>query len=401
MNLQTLELAKLNPAEYNPREISEDEFNGLKKSLEIFGQQENLIVNKDLTVISGHMRLRAMQELGWAEALCNVVDLDKHQERKLNVVMNSQAISGKWDNLKLAEILEMLKLDDDYTELRLDQLEPLDLSEEVEEDEAPEVSSEPPVSQLGSIYQLGQHRVMCGDSTKDLTELMNGTKSDMIFADPPYGVDIAGGTHNFGSKKYRSGKSIDNDTVDDGKLMELLNEVFGSMANHSKEGAAVYVTHADTSGHIFRQALIDAGYKIASCIIWVKHAFVFGRSDYKWQHEPMLYGWLEGAAHNYFGPTNETTVWNFNRPSPTDKSQHPTIKPVELLVRAIKNSSKSGDIILDPFLGSGSTLIACEQTDRTCYGMEIDLKYVDVIRKRYHKFVTGSIDGWEEATPCL
>lgn len=157
MNITTITLTKLNPAEYNPRSITKDEFAGLKNSLETYGQQENLIVNKDMTLISGHQRMNAMLALGWTEAVCNVVDLDKHEEKKLNVIMNSQAISGQWDDLKLAEILEELKLDDNYTSLRLNELEPLDLSPtEVEEDEPPEVSSEPPISKLGEIYQLGK-----------------------------------------------------------------------------------------------------------------------------------------------------------------------------------------------------------------------------------------------------
>ena len=157
MNITTIPISKLNPAEYNPRVITKDEFSGLKTSLKTFGQQENLIVNKDMTLISGHQRLEAMKALGWEEAVCNVVDLDKHEEKKLNVLMNSQAISGQWDDLKLAEILEELKLDDNYEALRLNELEPLDLSPtEVEEDEAPEVSQEPPVSKLGEVYQLGK-----------------------------------------------------------------------------------------------------------------------------------------------------------------------------------------------------------------------------------------------------
>lgn len=385
---------KPNPA--NPRFIKDDKFKKLVQSLQSFPEMATvrpLVLNTDHIILGGNMRYKAAKEAGWKEIEVTIVDWpeDKQQE----FIIKDNVSGGEWDWDELANAWDTDLLDDWGLDL------PGDFGDdtEVEEDEAPEVSQQPPVSKRGEIYQLGRHRVMCGDSTADIPTLMNGQLCDMIFTDPPYGVDIAGGTHNFGSKKYRSGKTIENDTVDGDKLAILLQEVFGSMAASSKKGASVYITHADTFGHIFRTALLDAGYKIASCIVWVKHAFVFGRSDYKWQHEPMLYGWLEGGAHSYYGPTNETTVWNFNRPSPTDKTQHPTIKPVELIARAVNNSSKSDDIILDPFLGSGSTLIACEQTNRICFGMELDPKYVDVIRKRYAKHV-GAED-WEAATPCV
>lgn len=247
MNLETLKLSELKPAEYNPRTMTEDEFNGLKQSLLTYGQQENLIVNKDRTIISGHQRFQAMKALDWTEAICNMVDLDKHQEKKLNVLMNSQAISGKYDDLKLSEILEELKLDDDYESLRLDKLEPLDLSDiEVEEDEAPEVSSEPAVSKLGEIYQLGRHRVMCGSATSssDIDTLMSGNLADLLHTDPPYNVDYTG--------KTKDALKIDNDKKTNEEFRQFLVDAFTNAVAHMKEGASFYIFHADSEGYNFR-----------------------------------------------------------------------------------------------------------------------------------------------------
>jgi len=392
MNIQNIDLDLLNPAEYNPRIITDDEFNGLCESLKIFGQQENLIVNKDMTIISGHQRYEAMKFLGWTEAVCNMVDLDKHAEKKLNVLMNSQAISGKYDDLKLAEILEELKLDDDYEGLRLDKLEPLDLSEiDVEEDEAPEVSSEPPVSKLGEIYQLGRHRVMCGSSTNedDVNKLIDNQNIDLYVTDPPYNVDYVG--------KTKDALTIQNDSMDDGEFLAFLADAFRRADEHMKTGASFYIFHADSEGYNFRSAVKEVNWLMKQCLIWVKQTMVMGRQDYQWKHEPILYGWKSGSSHSWYSDRKQTTILEFDRPNRS--SDHPTTKPIEILAYLINNSSKAGDIIYDSFSGSGSTLIACEQTDRICYGMEIDPKYVDVIRKRYWKFThDGNEEGWEDGT---
>ena len=392
MNILNIDLDLLNPAEYNPRIITDDEFNGLCESLKIFGQQENLIVNKDMTIISGHQRYEAMKFLGWTEAVCNMVDLDKHAEKKLNVLMNSQAISGKYDDLKLAEILEELKLDDDYEGLRLDKLEPLDLSEiDVEEDEAPEVSSEPPVSKLGEIYQLGRHRVMCGSSTNedDVNKLIDNQNIDLYVTDPPYNVDYVG--------KTKDALTIQNDSMDDGEFLAFLADAFRRADEHMKTGASFYIFHADSEGYNFRSAVKEVNWLMKQCLIWVKQTMVMGRQDYQWKHEPILYGWKSGSSHSWYSDRKQTTILEFDRPNRS--SDHPTTKPIEILAYLINNSSKAGDIIYDSFSGSGSTLIACEQTDRICYGMEIDPKYVDVIRKRYWKFThDGNEEGWEDGT---
>lgn len=391
MNITTLQLNTINPAEYNPRSITKDEFEGLKTSLQTFGQQENLIVNKDMTLISGHQRLQAMLALGWTDAVCNVVDLDKHEEKKLNVLMNSQAISGQWDDLKLAEILEELKLDDNYESLRLNKLEPLDLSlDGIEEDDAPELSDEPAISKLGEIYKLGRHRILCGSATDedDVNRLFGDQKIDLYLTDPPYNVDYTG--------KTKDALKIDNDSMDDGEFLAFLADAYRRADEHMKSGAAFYIFHADSEGFNFRAAVKEVGWMLKQCLIWVKQTMVMGRQDYQWKHEPILYGWKSGSSHSWFADRKQTTVLNFDRPS--RNAEHPTMKPIEILAYLIRNSSKSGDLVYDSFSGSGSTLIACEQLDRTCYGVELDPKYVDVIRKRYWKFINGSEEGWEDGT---
>jgi len=378
MKLETLQLSKLNPAEYNPRTITKDEFEGLKTSLKTFGQQENLIVNKDMTIISGHQRYNAMKALGWTEAVCNLVDLDKHEEKKLNVIMNSTAISGKYDDLMLSEILEELKLDDDYESLRLNELEPLDLSPtEVEEDEAPEVSQEPPVSKLGEIYQLGRHRVMCGDSTDQASVelLMNGAKADMVFTDPPYGIEYE---RHIPNKKH-SQEMIKNDDTYSGWLV-----------NVPKNIPAYICTRWDVYPLIYSE-LLEVGH-IKNVIVWDKKSHGMGdlTTVYAPSHEFIVY--IADKSEKLYG-SRDRDLWTATR----DSGLHPTMKPIEIIAKAIQNHTS--DTVLDLFLGSGSTLIACEQTDRTCYGMELDPKYVDVIRKRYWKFINnGNEEGWKDGT---
>lgn len=390
MKLETIKLTELNPAEYNPREISKDEFEGLKESLKTFGQQENLIVNKDMTIISGHQRYEAMKALDWEVAVCNVVDLDKHQEKKLNVMMNSTAISGKYDDLKLAEILEELKLDDDYESLRLDVLEPLDLSDvEVEEDEAPEVSSEPPVSKLGEVYQLGRHRVMCGDSTDraNVELLMDGEKADMVFTDPPYGMfyeaDWSTAEGEIGGRKSR-GKKYDN-VIGDHEDYDPVHifDMFGYCKEIFLWGADYYAERVPNknagSWLVWDKTLTesaDRGFGSNFELCWSKNRHKRDIARIKWQ--------------GFFGLEKDDTKTRV----------HPTQKPAELARFVFDKWAKDLKIVVDLFLGSGSTLIACEQTDRTCYGMELDPKYVDVIRKRYWKFVNdGNEEGWQEGTP--
>lgn len=402
MNIKLIPIKDINPAEYNPRVITKEEFDGLVESLKTFGQLENLIVNKDMTLISGHQRVNAMKQLGIAEATCAVVDLNKRLEKKLNVLMNSQAISGKYDDIKLAEILEELKLDDDYESLRLDKLEPLDLSSvEIEEDEAPEVSSEPPISKLGEIYKLGRHRVMCGDSTdkEQVNQLMDEQRAVLCIADPPYGVSV-NETNWIPSQKR--GPAFDhrlaNDELRGDNLTGFITAAFGVAIGVCTPDACYYSWSAPLeAGTDMLKGIIAAGIHVQGQIIWVKPNLSLGQADYQWRHEICWYGYrkVSGVKHRWLGGRKNTTVWEAGRER---DGSHPTMKPLAIYEQPINNHTKENEIVYDPFLGSGPTLIACEQTDRTCYGIELDPKYVDVIRKRYWKFVNGSEEGWEDGT---
>lgn len=437
MNIQTIKLNRLSPATYNPRQISKEELDGLIQSLVTFGQQENLIVNKDMTLISGHQRYKAMEKLGWEEAVCNVVDLTKKQEKKLNVIMNSPAISGKYDNLKLEEILMELRGDDDYESLRLNEIEPLDLStERISEDDVPELT-ENPVSKPGEIYQLGEHRLMCGSSTdpKDVERLMNGEKAAMCFTDPPYNVDYQGGMSTHDQNKRQG---IMNDKMDDASFYTFLADACKNIVGNTV--GAIYICMSSSELDTLKRAFEGSGGHWQSFIIWVKNNFTLSRADYQHTYEPILYGWPKNTKNHYFSNLRDIpNVWedlreietkydgehttiNFHgfkvkikgkaegmvqrkkqkidiwrHDKPTKSDEHPTMKPVRLCSEAISNSSKMNDIVLDLFGGSGSTLIACQQLGRKCYMMELDPQYVDVIRKRYAKFI-GKEAEWQKAT---
>lgn len=439
MKLETVKLDQLNPAEYNPRTITKEEFEGLKESLKTFGQQENLIVNKDMTVISGHQRLEAMKALGWTEAVCNMVDLDKHQEKKLNVIMNSQAISGKYDDIMLEEILLELRNDSDYESLRLNELEPLDLStERVGEDDVPEVE-ETAVSQPGEIYKLGQHRLMCGSSTEPtaVSKLMDGKKAAMCFTDPPYNVNYQGGMNTHGQNKR---EGIMNDDMSQAGFYTFLFDTCRNIIEHTS--GAIYICMSSSELDTLKRAFEGAGGHWQSFIIWVKNNFTLSRADYQHTYEPILYGWPQKTKNHYFSQLRDipnvwddlreikttfdgehttisfhgfkvmikgkaegkiqrkkqkTDIWRHDKPVKSD--DHPTMKPVRLCAEAIQNSSKMNEVVLDLFGGSGSTLITSEQLGRTCYMMELDPKYVDVIRKRYWKFThDGNEEGWQDGT---
>lgn len=386
-----LKLSEIKPNPDNPRIIKDDKFKKLVQSLKDFPEMaevREIVVNKDYVILGGNMRYKAMQEAGWTEAFVKVVDWTLEKQREF--IIKDNVSGGEWDWDVLANEWDTELLDDWGLDV------PAGFGdEEVEEDEAPEVDeSEPPKSELGTIYQLGKHRVMCGDSTMeaDAELLMAGSLADMVFTDPPYNIAYEGG-----SKKR---EMIKNDIVDD--FYAFLFDAYSRMFENTKGGASFYVTHADSERVNFTKAFVDAGGYLSSVIIWVKDNATFGRQDYFWKHEPILYGWNAKGSHKWLGDNKQDTIWNVDRPSRSD--EHPTMKPIALITKALNNSSKTDDIVLDTFLGSGSTLIACEQTDRTCYGMELDPKYVDVIRKRYAKFISADNqlpENWEELTPPL
>lgn len=392
MNIQIIDINKLIPATYNPRkDLKPDdaEYIKIKNSIVKFGFVSPLVINKDMTVIGGHQRLKVLKDLGITEVECIVVDLDKTNEKALNIALNK--IQGDWDEDKLEALLQELKLEEfdmNLTGFDFDEVDEIlnDINGTKEDnfdvDSAYEEIEEP-ITKPGDIWILGNHRLMCGDSTHkdDIMRLMNNQDADMLLTDPPYNVDYVG--------KTAEALKIKNDNMDDNQFYEFLRKVFENMYIVTKEGASIYVFHADTEGINFRKAFKDAGFKLAECLIWKKDCFVMGRQDYQWQHEPVLYGWKEGKAHYFINDRTQSTILEFDRPK--QSTLHPTMKPIDLIAKLIKNSSKENDIILDLFGGSGSTIIAAEQLNRCCYTMELDPKYCDVIVKRWETLTNKEV----------
>ena len=381
MNIQKINILKLKPSEYNPRKDlkpEDEEYKKIKNSILEFGYVSPIIINSDMTVIGGHQRLKVLKELGYEQIQCIIVNLDKNKEKALNLALNK--ISGEWDDEKLEQILAELKetdIDMNITGFSNDEID--DILKEVlgskEDDFDTEEALneiEEPVTKVGDIWLLGRNRLMCGDSTQkeDVMRLMNNQKADMLLTDPPYNVDYEG----------VAGK-IENDNMNETEFYNFLLDAFRNMNEIAREGCTFYSFHADTEGLNFRRAFKEAGFKLAQCLVWVKNTFVMGRQDYQWKHEPILYGWKEGSAHYFVDDRSQSTVLEFDKP--TKNAEHPTMKPIDLLVYLIKNSSKENDLIVDLFAGSGSSMIAAEETKRICYTMELDPKYCDVVVKRW------------------
>jgi len=381
MNLQKIPASKINHADYNPRKNlkpGDPEYEKLKRSIEEFGYVEPVIWNKRTgNIVGGHQRFKVLVQMGAQEVDCVVVDLDPDKEKALNVALNK--ISGEWDIPLLTDLLK--DLDANGFDLSLTGFDLPDLNKmfgvpDTKEDDfdAEKALSEidDPKTKLDDVWLLGKHRLICGDSTSPevIAKLMDFQMADLILTDPPYNVDYEGGT----------GLKIQNDKMQDEQFLHFLLEAFKRMHEFSKPGAAAYVFHADSEGYNFRSAFKSAGYTLRQCLIWVKNQLVMGRQDYQWKHEPILYGWKDGASHAWYADRKQTTLVEFDRPQ--KNPDHPTMKPVGLCGYFIKNSSKEGDIVLDSFGGSGSTLIACEQMNRVCYTCELDPKYCDVIVKR-------------------
>lgn len=381
MEFKKLKIDSLIPAIYNPRKKlkpGDSEFEKIKSSICEFGYADPIIVNKDLTVIGGHQRISVLKELGYTEIDCVVIDIDKTKEKALNVALNK--ISGEWNKELLADLIEDLQsLDYDVSFTGFDPPEIDQLFNEVHDKEIKEDDfdvdkelTEPAISKRGDVWLLGRHRLVCGDSTdKEVyLVLMNGEKANLIVTDPPYNVNYSA-----------QAGSIKNDNMKDEEFYNFLLKAFTNMSECMEKDGSIYVFHADTEGYNFRKAFKDAGFYLSGVCIWAKQSLVLGRSPYQWKHEPILFGWRKDGKHNWYGDRKQSTIWNFDRPSKNEL--HPTMKPVALCAYPIQNSSMSNCIVLDPFGGSGSTLIACEQTNRICYTIEIDEKYTDVIVKRY------------------
>lgn len=382
MEWRTIPVGELKPAAYNPRKklkAGDKEYEKIKNSIQEFGYVEPIIVNYDMTVIGGHQRLTVLKDLGYTEVQCVVVRIeDENKVKALNVALNK--ITGAWDEQLLADLLVDLKTQDfntDFTGFEAPEIEQLFSkvhNKEIKEDDfdVDEELKKPTMSKLGDIWLLGRHRFICGDSTKPETydALMDGQLANMVLTDPPYNVDV----------EETAGK-IRNDNMADEDFYKFLFAAFVCMEQNMAQDASIYVFHADTQGLNFRKAFHDAGFYLSGCCIWKKNALVLGRSPYQWRHEPCLFGWKLGGKHQWYSDRKQTTIWEYDRPK--SSKDHPTMKPVALMAYPIQNSCMSNCIVLDPFLGSGSTLIACEETNRICYGIELDEKFADVIVKRY------------------
>lgn len=398
MRIESIDISKINPAEYNPRkdlQPGDKEYDKLKKSIEEFDIVEPLIWNSATgNLVGGHQRLKILQERGDTCVDVSVVELDDVKEKALNLALNK--ISGEWDDVKLSELLGELSsipdFDIEITGFDIDEVATINPSEAIEDDfdvdQALEDIDEP-ITKHGDIIILGRHRLMCGDSTikEDVERLMDGTKADMVFTDPPYGVSYAEKNKSLNKigKGNRIQTDIKNDNLTIDESYDLWKDTFDNMILCCKSGFSYYVC-SPQGGELMMmmmKALYDSGVQVKHTIIWVKNNIVIGRSDYHYKHEPILYGWGVGS-HSFYGGRTKNSVWFHDKPH--SSKLHPTMKPIVLICEAINNSSKADDVILDLFLGSGSTLIASEQTNRICYGMEIDSHYCDVIIKRWEDF---------------
>ena len=381
--------ADLLPADYNPRKDlkpGDAEYEKLKRSIGQFGYVEPVIWNKTTgRVVGGHQRLKVLMDMGMTEVDCVVVEMDEDKEKALNIALNK--ISGDWDKDKLALLIADLQGADfdvsitGFEPAEIDDLFKDTLKDGVKDDDF-DVGAElekPTFSKAGDIWTLGRHRLICGDSTKAETyaALMGSTKANLVITDPPYNVNYEG-----------SAGKIKNDNMADDAFYNFLLDAYTQMHAAMADDASIYVFHADTEGLNFRRAFADAGFYLSGCCIWKKQSLVLGRSPYQWQHEPCLYGWKKNGKHQWYTGRKETTIWEFDKPK--KNGDHPTMKPIPLLAYPIMNSTMSNAVVLDPFGGSGSTLIACEQTDRICYTVELDEKFCDVIVKRYIEQVGGS-----------
>lgn len=379
--MQLVNISKLIPYVNNARTHSPEQINKLRSSLREFGFINPVIIDRDFGVIAGHGRILAAKEEGIAEVPCVFADhLTEAQKKAYIIADNRMAMDAGWDEELLRVEIEALQAESFDTLLTgFDEKELADLFKDDTDSEAKDDDFDLTAAlekasfvEKGDVWTVGKHRLMCGDATsaEDVSQLMGDTKANLILTDPPYGVSF----------KSSSGLTIQNDSMKDEEFYNFLLASFKNMVSHLEQGGAAYVFHADTEGLNFRRAFIDAGLHLAGCCIWAKDSLVLGRSDYQWQHEPVLYGFLQNGKHKWFSDRKQTTIWNFDKPK--RNANHPTSKPLDLLGYPIGNSTQENAVVIDTFGGSGSTMMACEQMNRVCYMMELDPKYASVILRR-------------------
>lgn len=380
--MQLVPLSKLVPYVNNARTHSPEQLTKLRSSLREFGFINPVIIDREFNVIAGHGRIAAAKEEGITEVPCVFVDyLTEAQKKAYILADNRMALDAGWDEELLRIEIESLQgadFDVSLTGFGEDEIADLfagDGEKDVKDDDfdLSAALEKAAFVERGDIWTVGRHRLVCGDATsaEDVAALMDGKKANLIVTDPPYNVAFKSG----------SGLSIQNDSMKGDEFYTFLYNSFSQMAAHLENGGAAYVFHADTEGLNFRKAFVDAGFHLAGVCIWVKNSLVLGRSDYQWQHEPVLYGFLKNGKHPWYSDRKQTTIWNYDKPK--RNKNHPTSKPLDLLGYPICNSSQENAIVLDTFGGSGSTMMACEQTNRICCMMELDEKYASVILRRY------------------
>ena len=398
MQIVMRKLSELTPYAHNPRDNA-GAVDAVARSIKEFGFRNPIILDRDGVIVAGHTRVKAAQALGLEEVPCIVADdLTPEQAKAFRIADNKTGEIAKWDFELLP--IELKELQTDGFDLSLlgfdtEELESLLAGEdevatgETEPDAVPD-APDIPVSRPGEVYLLGNHRLMCGDSTskEDTAKLMGGGKAALYLTDPPYNVALKGST----------GLTIANDDMPADEFRMFLDKAFGAAASVLEPGSAFYIFHGDSESANFRLAAAGAGLEVHETLYWVKNALVLGRFDYQYITESCLYGWTPGAAHRWFNDRSQTNALRFDKPRRNDV--HPSMKPVEMLVYLVKNSSARGDVVLDNFGGSGSTLIACEQTGRMCRTMELDPRYCDVIRRRWAEFTHGEGCDWQALTPA-
>lgn len=391
VKLEQVPIDKLVPYARNARTHSKEQIAQLRASLREFGFVSPAVIDSKYNILVGHGRVQAAREEGYKTVPCVFAEnLTDAQKRAYILADNQLALNAGWDEEMLS--VELSDLKDESFDLSLLGFDEKDLEKLMAgpddggaQDDDFDLSAaleKASFVEKGDLWTVGKHRLLCGDATspEDVERLMGGKTANLILTDPPYGVSF----------KASDGLTIENDSLKGDEFYKFLLSAFTNMAAHLEKGGAAYVFHADTEGLNFRKAFIDAGFHLAGVCIWVKNSLVLGRSDYQWQHEPILYGFLQNGKHHWYSGRSETTIWNFNKPK--RNKDHPTSKPLDLLSYPIKNSSQENAIVLDTFGGSGSTMMACEQMNRICYMSELDPKYASVILRRYVED-TGDADG--------
>lgn len=378
MEIKDVKITDLKPYEKNPR-MNDNAVPYVANSIKEFGFKVPIIIDKKNVIVAGHTRYKAAQQLGLETVPCIIADdLTPKQIKAFRLADNKTAEKAEWETEFLSDELKEL-LDVDMGAFGFeDVLDDLEEELEAQEDDYEMELPEDPMAKTGQIWQLGKHRLMCGDSTKktDVLQLVGGCKMDILITDPPYNVSYEG--------KTKDNLKIQNDNLNSKDFRTFLRDAFKNADDVMREGAAFYIWYASSEAINFESACNDAGWKIRQKLIWEKNTFVLGRQDYQWNHEPCLYGWKDGAAHTWMSDRKQTTILKFNRPIRNDI--HPTMKPIPLFDYQIKNSTRSGDKVLDLFGGSGTTIMACEQNGRTAYVMEYDPKYADAIIDRWQTY---------------